>query len=208
MEELRSTEILDREIQDDARKKADKILKFGDSECERVRGEVAQRVERLRAEKRAEYAARLDAFKRDVASSIPLEKQRRRIAFVDSAVREALDSWLSGLGAEGRMRLFAALLAGYREPLAGKRLAVVSSGYSAEAARAVVDAAFGKAAVASVTELSAAEALQKGFSDGLVVESEDGSVVCRATAAEIRSALLNGKREELAEALLGGRLPE
>ena len=34
MQELRSTEILDKEIQTDARKKADKLLKKADADCE------------------------------------------------------------------------------------------------------------------------------------------------------------------------------
>ena len=44
MEELRSTEVLDKEIRADARKKAEKILDKADVDCRYIIEEVAQKV--------------------------------------------------------------------------------------------------------------------------------------------------------------------
>ena len=51
MEELRSAEILDKEIQDDARKKAEKILRNADSQCDQIMAQVESRLEEAKKEK-------------------------------------------------------------------------------------------------------------------------------------------------------------
>ena len=55
MEELRSTEILDREIQADARKKAENILKKAEKSCEDILNSVEKTI--LEAKKAKEGVA-------------------------------------------------------------------------------------------------------------------------------------------------------
>lgn len=208
MEELRSTEILDREIQEDARRKAEKILKNSDAECRQILDEVEGRIAKTRAEKKAEYLKRLEAYRRDSRSAIPLEKQRRLVSFIDGSVNSALEEWLSRIGEKRRLDLFAGLLEGYRGVTGNQGLGVSYIGYPEADVRAVVSRVFGKEKIASVTGVSAARAAELGFTDGIYIETEDGSVSCRATMEEIRSSLLSTRREELAKALMGGRLPE
>ena len=50
MEELRSTEILDREIQEDARKKAARIIADAEKQAENIRSEVKERIQKAREE--------------------------------------------------------------------------------------------------------------------------------------------------------------
>ena len=76
MEELRSTEILDKEIQEDARKKADKIVKNSQIEAQNILDSVDGRIEVARQEKEKFYAEKLTRFERDTNASLPLEKQR------------------------------------------------------------------------------------------------------------------------------------
>ena len=98
MEELRSTEILDREIRDDARRKAEKILKDADRGCAAIASEVAARIAELRAAKEAEIAARLESYRRDSESRLPLDKERRLVSFIDSSVTSALEQWFRDIG--------------------------------------------------------------------------------------------------------------
>lgn len=58
MEELRSTEILDKEIQEDARRKAERILRKTDVECEKIKNSVSTRIETVTSEKNEEYKKR------------------------------------------------------------------------------------------------------------------------------------------------------
>lgn len=206
MEELRSTDILDREIQDDARRKVEKVLKAGDAECDRIAADVAVRLEKARAEKTAEYAKRLEDYRRDTDSAIPLEKQRRLVAFIDAEVRAALESWFEGLKPDRKVALFQSMLEKFREPLAGRKIRATFAGIPQADAERIVRASFGSGNVISVTGRDGSRPSFAG--DGVCVESDDGIVRCRATVDEVRQVLLATKRQELAEILMGGRLPE
>lgn len=208
MEELRSTAILDREIQDDARRKAEKILKASESECRAILEDVTYRISLIKAQKEAEYASRLASYVKDSESAIPLEKQRRLVTFIDISVQEALDKWFAEIGSEKRLVLFSHLLEKYKIILADRKLKVRYIAYSEDSIYKTVAGFFGSASIESLTEISAAEAQAEGFHDGLLVDSSDSLIKCRATLSEIRCDLLSVKRQELAEALMGGRLPE
>ena len=52
MQELRSTDILDKEIQADARKKAERMLAKADSDCAKLLASVDTDIEKTGAEKR------------------------------------------------------------------------------------------------------------------------------------------------------------
>lgn len=208
MEELRSTDILDREIQDDARRKAEKVLKAGENECAQIAEGVQTRVEAVILEKKAEYEKRLAAYRRDSESAIPLEKQRRLVSFIDASVNEALDVWFADIGPTKRLSLFARLLERYKTVLSDARINAVFTGYSVSEMQEMLAGIFGIGRIASVTELTPAQVAKTGFPDGLNIESTDRKILCRATLDEIRLDLLSNRRQELAEALLGGRLGE
>jgi len=208
MEELRSTEILDREIREDARRKAEKALSASEAECAMISSDYASKLDADRAAKKAEYAEALAAYERDVAAAIPLEKERRLVSFIDAEVRSALDARLADLGPSGRLSLYGRLLSRYSPRFNGARVRVYARGFDPDQARAAVGRAFGPERVASSESLDPERAAREGCSDGLIVEAEDGSVSCRASLEEIRNEILDSRRQELAEALFGGRLPE
>jgi V/A-type H+-transporting ATPase subunit E len=207
MEELRSTETLDREIRDDARRKAEKILKDADAECASIAASVASRIALARAEKERVAAENLAHYRSDAESRLPLEKERRIASFIDSSVRAALDAWFEGIGEDRRLALYENLLARYKTVLAGKRIKVLCAGYSIDAVGAIVARAL---APISEVQVSAAplSAPPAGFSDGFVIETEDRAVLCRVTREELFHGILEDWRQELAESLFGGRLPE
>lgn len=221
MEELRSTEILDREIQEDARRKAERILKASEAECAEILAAVDARVEATRREKEAEYVRRAESHARDSDSAVPLEKQRRLVSFVDREVRSALDAYLALLPTTRKDALLVSLASRYASALAGSPVTVRAVGIDAARARAIVERALGSVSISSVREDSVADfaascaagnscapATPAGsLAEGIVLESADGVVSCRATMGEIREGLLSTKRQEMADALLGGRLP-
>jgi V/A-type H+-transporting ATPase subunit E len=210
MEELRSTEILDREIQDDARRKAEKVLKAAENDCVRITDGVAARVAATRTEKEKELAKRLFAYKKDSESAIPLEKQRRLVSFIDTSVQEALDAWFKVIGPKKRLTLYERLMERYKSVLGGRKLQVTwsGSGYTDEEIKELVFRIFESGNIDSVTEIDKKSVASGDFSDGLYIRTTDAHIFCRATLAEIRTDLLSSKRQEMAEALMGGRLPE
>ena len=207
MEELRSTETLDREIRDDARRKAEKTLKEADAECASIIATVASRIALTRAEKEKLAADNLVHYRSAAESRLPLEKERRMAVFIDLSVRAALDAWFERIDAERRLRLYESLLSRYKPVLAGKRVKVSCAGYSVDAVAALVARALAPVSEVPVVFLEKAEASRAGFSDGFVIETDDRAVLCRATREELLRGILEDWRQELAESLFGGRLP-
>ena len=76
MEEFRSTEILDKEIQEDARRKAERLIKRAETDGQVLLDENQARIEKTAAEKKALYAKKLESYKTDLAAALPLEKER------------------------------------------------------------------------------------------------------------------------------------
>lgn len=208
MEELRSTETLDREIRDDARRKAEKILKDADAECASIAAAVASRIAVTRAEKEKLAAENFAHYQSDAQSRLPLEKERLVASFIDSSVRAALDAWFEGISAERRLGLYESLLVRYKAILADKRVTVSCVGHSIESVGALVARTLAPGVPMRVVLLEGAEASRAGFSDGFVIETEDRAVLCRATREELSRGILEDWRQELAESLFGGRLPE
>ena len=74
MEELRSTEVLDKEIETDARKKAERILAKADSDGKALVADVANRIEKFTEEKTAEYQKKTENYRADRDAVVPLKK--------------------------------------------------------------------------------------------------------------------------------------
>ena len=98
MEELRSTEILDKEIEADARKKAEKILAAADAEGQELLAGVKGRVEQAADEKKHYYEEKLATFSANLDAALPLEKERFLAAFYAESVAASLNAYLAALG--------------------------------------------------------------------------------------------------------------
>ena len=208
MEELRSTEILDREIQDDARRKAEKILKDGEKEAGKILDDVSLRIETIREEKRREYERLAESYRADAESAIPLEKQRRIVSFVDNAVMSALADWFDGIGPERRLGIYTGMIRKYLPILGEKTVTVHCTGYESAKVGDILCKLFESSSRCTIRELSVGEAAKLGFTDGVQLETDDRSVTCRATREELFAELMDEHRQELALKLMGGRLPE
>ncbi|MDR3335097.1 MAG: ATPase [Treponema sp.] len=100
MEELRSTEVLDREILEDARKKAYRILKSAD---DTVKAQVAlwdQKAEAAIADIRQKYAHRTATTSTEIMARLPLDKRRARSEKIEGFLKSAMKGYLSTLPRE------------------------------------------------------------------------------------------------------------
>ncbi|MDR3171220.1 MAG: ATPase [Treponema sp.] len=97
MEELRSTEVLDQEILEDARKKAYRILKSAD---DTVKAQVAvwdQKAEAAIADIREKYAHRTTTTSVEIMARLPLDKRRARSEKIEGLLKSAMKGYLSTL---------------------------------------------------------------------------------------------------------------
>ncbi|MCM1322181.1 MAG: hypothetical protein NC041_06655 [Bacteroides sp.] len=238
MEELRSTEILDREIHDDARKKSERILRDSDAECERILSAVKDRIETSCSEIKTAYEKKAAVFKKNESASLPLEKTRFKASFVNSAVNSALGSYFSELPHEKKIFLICWMLKKYEPVL---KLAALQNRKSSAAAlngEAGSEPRGHKKSAAADSEcllidctaagLSAREAEQcvssvfdscriaacgeqtvsDIFDTGIYISVCGGAVRCKAAFRQLADYLLDTYRYELADALFGGRIPE
>jgi len=98
MEELQSTEILDREILEDARKKAYKILKTADETVEAQTKEWENKASASLDELKLKYRQQRKISAQEIMVHLPIEKRRIRAQTVEKLLSEAVENWFSALG--------------------------------------------------------------------------------------------------------------
>ena len=212
MEELRSTEALDNEIRNDARKRAAKILEKADESAAALLNGVAQKVAEAQEDARKQSDARLALYKKNIDASIPLEKERYLVSYIYDSVMAAINSYFNEIGEDKRMQVIASLLERSMPALGGKDVSAIIIGYNETKAKKLLKKYLGK----NLTECSQAEKYVlnaesiKGleFREGFIIKALDGSVTCRLTLDEKVKEILDDENYELSSTLFCGRLPE
>ena len=100
MEELQSTEILDREILEDARKKAWRILKTADDTVQAKTAEWEKKAAETLSELNKNYARRRKAAAGEIMTRLPVDKRRAKAEKIESMLRSAVREWYAGLKRE------------------------------------------------------------------------------------------------------------
>ncbi|WP_027729177.1 V-type ATP synthase subunit E family protein [Treponema sp. C6A8] len=208
MEELRSTEILDREIQSDARKKAENILKKADKSCEDILNSVEKAINEARKAKEDLYKKKIDAFKKNQDSSIPLEKERFEVSFVQKSIIENINKYLEALGQEKRMELVLARLEKTEEAnlLAEKKLNAFVYGFDAAKMQKKLSKLYGKNLLKCESTDFGRVSVEDdliSLKEGVILESDDKNCRIRLTLSELVNQLFENHREELCNALFG-----
>lgn len=203
MEELRSTEVLDKEIESDARKKAERILSKADLDSKVLIDGVAARTDAAKKERTAVYQKKIDAYEKDLNASVPLEKERFLVSFVDSKISEGIGAYISSLSIPKKISLLMKQLDTYSAVISGKKMNALVYGFKIDDVKKALEEKLGK----SLISCTSTDAGHDPY-EGIILESDDKNVRCRLTLAEIIEELQAGKRAELASALFGGRLSE
>lgn len=211
MEELRSTEILDKEIEADARKKVEKILKNADSECERILADVENRVKDASEQKSKYYKSKIEQFEKNVNAALPLEKERFLVKFYADSVSSSLNDYLKKIGSEKRLSLIEKSLEKKLEVTSGKKFNALVFGIPLDSAKKLLESK--KIDVGSVSEVtfeSSGEETAFGneIHEGMIIESEDKVLRLRLTIDQILREIEDKYSEELALSLFGGKLPQ
>jgi hypothetical protein len=97
MEELQSTEVLDREILEDARKKAFRILKAADDTAKANAASWDKKTEESLAELKRRYRTRRERTVAGIMARLPLDKRRVRSEKMEEFLNTAAAAWYGGL---------------------------------------------------------------------------------------------------------------
>jgi len=202
MEELQSTEILDQEILEDARKKAHRILKTAE---DTIKAKVADREKNLQEtiDKLEKKYAQQGKFATDeIMAHLQIDKQRVKAKKIEELLTSAVKTWYGGLNREHVLALLKGELA--------KRVAAgdLSGGEiraqihhierkEAEAMlKAVLPGGSGINTPGAIEEITSVSAYPE-----IILETPQARVY--ASISKTVDALLGEKRAELVEALLG-----
>jgi V/A-type H+-transporting ATPase subunit E len=206
MEILKTSEALETQILEDARKKASRVLEAVDKEIEAMRAAEEARAAGETKRLDAECEAKLRALRQELASSLPLDFMRTRLAATEQTLREALEEFFTSMKADELERILAAML---RKPAAafrGTRVTVSCTGIDAAAARRIVQAAMPDAAIEDVqlrTDPPKGGGPAERTATGIILATVDRRIRFRATLDELAGLLMEERRGELATALLG-----
>jgi hypothetical protein len=215
MEELRSTETLDREILEDARRKAGAALKAADAAAAAAAGRWAKRERDDKDELKRKFADRLAAERAEIMARLPLEQRRLRTARIEGRLAEAIAATLAAQPRAALIGLLAAELRARAAYLPEGPLAVRSAGLARTETAALLAGVFpgrpwsevepsARDALAAATARAAsADPTDPRAADPPSLTIEAGRVTVRASVAAAAEAALADHRAELASALLG-----
>ncbi|HQE68841.1 MAG TPA: hypothetical protein PLN66_05985, partial [Rectinema sp.] len=97
MEEIRGTEALEREILEDARKRADRIIRKAEENARLLGAQTEQRIKEAKAALLSEYQIKKRTAELEMLSRLPLEKARLDILYRDEILRKALKEALASM---------------------------------------------------------------------------------------------------------------
>ena len=215
MEELKSTEVLDREILEDARKKAHKILKTADETLESQTQQWGKKIQRSVDSIRNVYAERIKKTEEEILARLPLDKRRLRSETAEKFLMDAMDKFLRSLSREKLLsilegELLERLKACSEEaaPGRGSPPDFIYSGLDLSEARGVLKKALG-AMESGGSSVWSGEQKDWNLNEDthshefpfIVINTQ--TVKITASVETAARAMMNEKRAELAAALLG-----
>ena len=202
MEELQSTENLEKEILEDAGKKAQRILKAADETIRLKNAEWEKTTTEALAELEKRFAELNILAANEITAVLPIDKRRAKAEKLESLLESAVETWYSNLS---RDRVL-----GFLKKELEKR--IVICGGPASNCRAVI----------SNLTPAEAESILKDILPGVSLKIEEipsvtvypefvlenSAVRIYASIKKTADYFLNEKRAELVEALLGDKTPE
>jgi len=203
MEELQSTEILEREILEDARKKAMRILKTADdtirvktAEWEKKTASTIDGLEKKNSEQKELATGKIMA-------RLPVDKLRAKVEKIESLLQSAVETWYKSLGRQKALDLLSKELSKRlticEEISASAKKKVYYSGLDRKEAETVLKNVKGLAS--NEWQGNIAEIPCDHNYPSVTLETENVRVI--ASIRKIIDFYLQEKREELVEALVG-----
>ena len=195
MEEIASTDALEKEILEDARRKGEKILKDGEAEAARIRAESAAHSEAALDALDADFRSRTERYENENLARLPLEKGRLKATYIDRLLVTAMEAYLSALPAAQMTGLVSGLLARAGSLVGDDAISVRFKGMDEAAARGLVKDGLPRARLLGLVRDETLPAA------GLVLENEGAMLKAWATLDLVGEKLLDRHRGELARVL-------
>jgi vacuolar-type H+-ATPase subunit H len=200
MEELQSVDVLDREILEDARRKAARILKTADDTVKAHTDEWEKKTQ-VRLSELAQKAEERNKQARDeIMARLPLDKQRICLEKMEKQLIKNIDTFFAGLPRERLLSLLESELALRAGELPPSGLAVRYRRLEKAEAHAILK----RALPGGSWEEGAADSFFEHQGSFPAIRVEAPALRITASIDMVKETLLEDKRAELASALFGG----
>lgn len=210
MQELRSSEILDQQIKADCEKRAAAILSNAEAQSRKILDEVDGMIDDARKELEKTSRERIEFFKKNLESSVLLEKQRILVDYIYNSVMDAMNAYLEKMGQAKRLELVVSMISASRDLLTGRSVDAVIFGFDTEdaekALKSEVNVRSSRQGNIFLLEDESVRGLK--FREGIILKTDDEKITLRLTLDEKIKEILADNTQQLAVALFGGRLPE
>jgi len=210
MEELKSTEVLDREILEDARKKAFKILKTADDTIESEARSWEKKKARAINSIRNTYAERIRKNEEEILARFPLDKRRLRSETAENFLQNAIKMFLRSLDRDRLLLILEDELsvrlgectgdAAWGQGKSDADPLILYSGMSPAEGRAVLDKSFSRNNFLSAGWELRDDTRTHEF-PSMVIDIRKLKI--SASVEDAADTIMKDKRAELASALLG-----
>jgi polyhydroxyalkanoate synthesis regulator phasin len=202
MEELQSTEILEREILEDARKKALRILKNADDTIRTKTSEWEKKTSQTIDELEENYNKQKEAAEEKVMARLPVDKLRCKVEKIENLLLSAVETWYNSISRQRILELladdFSKRFALCEEILTSAKKNVYHSGIEHKEAETIL-----KNIKANFT---INEAQAAGHYPYITLETDKVRII--SSIQKIINYYLQEKRAELIEALTGKAFTE
>ncbi|HUX14660.1 MAG TPA: hypothetical protein VMW87_16660 [Spirochaetia bacterium] len=211
MEEIRNAGALEKEIMDDARKRAEKLLRGREKALSELRESWAQRTKTSLKEMEADHAADLAALKLRHEAALPLEKKRAFLAFAEARLRESVHRFFSQLDVKRRDDLLSHDLVLTRPIVGSVNVSLRAAGLTDDEAVGLVKRSLPDVRVAApsgepTTPRPAAKAEAPADEVSLELTDAESGIIVMVSTRRIEAELLLRHREKLVSALLKGNI--
>jgi vacuolar-type H+-ATPase subunit E/Vma4 len=191
MEEIRTSEKLEQEILEDARRKAERILKGAEKTIADIEAEWRAKEQTFLEASRRELEQRKKRLKEEISASIPLEIKRMELRILNEKFEAFLQDFFAGLSHEEFASLIQTRLHRVSPFFQGKPFSIACHGVPQ--VESLVRSVVPEAKILSMRE----GALPRGIQ----LKTEDGNVLYRLTVEELKEEVRQNYRREVFEAL-------
>ncbi len=191
MEEIKTSEKLEQEILEDARRKAERILKGAEKSIGEIETEWKKKEESFLATTERELEERKKRIQQEVSASLPLEMKRMELRILNEKFEIFLQKFFEELPDEEFSSLIRSRLGKVGSFFQGKPLLLIYNGVPRV-----------ESLVRSVLPGITIVSIQEGAPPrGIRIQSEDGTVQYRLTVTELKEEVIQNYRREVFEAL-------
>ena len=206
MEVLHSTDVIGEEIKEEARRKADRILKNADLEIEALRKGLDEKLGKLEEEQKKIYSDKIQKYRDSVFVTLPLKKWKEKVEYVENVLNESLQTYFSSLSVNKKLEIIKTMLEKFKSIVDGKTIVLKYAGFDEEDSKKLVASVFSNINIEKCEQASYSEKRFVGVYEGLIIEDIEKTFICRAGMEQAKQNIFDEKKEELAKALFGESL--